>query len=289
MDSFLIHTIKVHNMILIDLNQIVLSNMMQSLNVRKSSVIEEDWLRHMILTAIRSFKTRFSAEYGDVILCSDAHSYWRKDIFPNYKANRKKARENSDIDWNQIHKVLNKLKDEIQENLPYKFMVVPHCEADDIIAVISSVSKERVLIISGDKDFLQLQRYRNVTQYSPVQKMFMIEPDPVSFLEEKIIYGDSGDGIPNILSEDDTFVAGRRQNRITSKFLEAFNEYKSDTSCYERYDRNNRLINFDCIPMEIKGQILLAFEKPVIGSQEKVTKYLQRNRLNMLLNWNGEF
>jgi hypothetical protein len=117
----------------------------------------------------------------------------------------------------------------------------------------------------------------------------MIEPDPVSFLEEKIIYGDSGDGIPNILSEDDTFVSGRRQNRITSKFLEAFNEYKSDTSCYQRYDRNNRLINFDCIPMEIKGQILLASEKPIIGSQEKVTKYLQRNRLNMLLNWNGEF
>lgn len=272
-------------MILIDLNQIVLSNMMQSLNVKKSSVIEEDLLRHMILTAIRSFKNRFSAEYGDIVLCSDAHQYWRKDIFPNYKANRKKARETSNIDWNQIHKVLNKLKDDIQENLPYKFMVVPHCEADDIIAVLTSISKEQVLIISGDKDFLQLQRYKNVTQYSPVQKAFLVEDDPVSFLEEKIIYGDSGDGIPNILSEDDTFVAGRRQNRITAKFLESFNAYKTDVSYYQRYDRNNRLINFDCIPMEIKGQILLAFEKPVIGSQEKATKYMQRNRMKTLL-WN---
>lgn len=272
-------------MILIDLNQIVLSNMMQSLNVKNSSVIEEDLLRHMILTAIRSFKNRFSAEYGDIVLCSDAHQYWRKDIFPNYKANRKKARETSNIDWNQIHKVLNKLKDDIQENLPYKFMVVPHCEADDIIAVLTSVSKEQVLIISGDKDFLQLQRYKNVTQYSPVQKVFLVEDDPVSFLEEKIIYGDSGDGIPNILSDDDTFVAGRRQNRITAKFLESFNAYKTDVSYYQRYDRNNRLINFDCIPMEIRGQILLAFEKPVIGSHEKATKYMQRNRMKTLL-WN---
>jgi len=275
-------------MILIDLNQIVLSNMMQSLNVKKSSVIEEDLLRHMIMTAIRSFKNRFSAEYGNIVLCSDAHQYWRKDIFPNYKANRKKARETSGIDWNQIHKILNKIKDEIQENLPYKFMVVPHCEADDIIAVLASVAKERVLIISGDKDFLQLQQYPNVTQYSPVQKMFLVESDPVLFLREKIIYGDSGDGIPNILSDDDTFVAGRRQNRVTAKFLEAFNEYKTDVSYYQRYDRNNRLINFDCIPMEIKGQILLAYEKPILGSADKADKYLQRNRMKTLL-WNGEF
>jgi hypothetical protein len=262
--------------------------MMQSLNVKKSSVIEEDLLRHMILTAIRSFKNRFSAEYGNIVLCSDAHQYWRKDIFPNYKANRKKAREASGIDWNQIHKVLNKIKDEIQENLPYKFMVVPHCEADDIIAVLASVAKERVLIISGDKDFLQLQQYPNVTQYSPIQKMFLVESDPVLFLREKIIYGDSGDGIPNILSDDDTFVAGRRQNRVTTKFLEAFNEYKTDVSYYQRYDRNNRLINFDCIPMEIKGQILLAYEKPILGSADKADKYLQRNRMKTLL-WNGEF
>ena len=275
-------------MILIDLNQIVLSNMMQSLNVKKSSVIEEDLLRHMILTAIRSFKNRFSAEYGNIVLCSDAHQYWRKDIFPNYKANRKKARETSGIDWNQIHKILNKIKDEIQENLPYKFMVVPHCEADDIIAVLASVAKEKILIISGDKDFLQLQQYPNVTQYSPVQKMFLVESNPVLFLREKIIYGDSGDGIPNILSDDDTFVAGRRQNRVTAKFLEAFNEYKTDVSYYQRYDRNNRLINFDCIPMEIKGQILLAYEKPIQGSADKADKYLQRNRMKTLL-WNGEF
>jgi len=262
--------------------------MMQSLNVKKSSVIEEDLLRHMIMTAIRSFKNRFSAEYGNIVLCSDAHQYWRKDIFPNYKANRKKARETSGIDWNQIHKILNKIKDEIQENLPYKFMVVPHCEADDIIAVLASVAKERVLIISGDKDFLQLQQYPNVTQYSPVQKMFLVESNPVLFLREKIIYGDSGDGIPNILSDDDTFVAGRRQNRVTTKFLEAFNEYKTDVSYYQRYDRNNRLINFDCIPMEIKGQILLAYEKPIQGSADKADKYLQRNRMKTLL-WNGEF
>ena len=127
-----------------------------------------------------------------------------------------------------------------------------------------------------------------MTQYSPVQKMFLVESDPVLFLREKIIYGDSGDGIPNILSDDDTFVAGRRQNRVTTKFLEAFNEYKTDVSYYQRYDRNNRLINFDCIPMEIKGQILLAYEKPILGSADKADKYLQRNRMKTLL-WNGEF
>ena len=157
-------------MILVDLNQIVLSNMMKSVN--SNGVIQESLLRHMILNAIRSFRSKFTEEYGDLILCSDSTQYWRKEIFPYYKANRKKAREESQIDWNAIHQILNKIKGEIEENLPYKFMVVPRCEADDIIAVLCRdfSSIEKILIISGDKDFLQLQKFKNVNQYSPLLK-----------------------------------------------------------------------------------------------------------------------
>lgn len=272
-------------MILIDINQIAISNMMQA--IKQNNIFDIKLLRHMILTAIRSFKNRFSDEYGDVILCSDANRYWRKTVFPYYKANRKKVQAESGIDWNLIFIKLNLIKTEIQENMPYKFMVVPHCEADDIIAVISSNTTEPVLIISSDKDFIQLHKYKHVTQYSPIQKKFLVVDDPVLFLEDKIIHGDVGDGIPNILSDDDTFIAGKRQNRITSKFVESFNKYTVATNYYQKYDRNNTLINFDCIPMEIRGQILLEYDKPVIGSSDKATKYLMRNGLKVLL-WNGE-
>ena len=275
-------------MILVDLNQIVLSNMMKSVN--SNGVIPESLLRHMILNAIRSFRNKFSGEYGDLILCSDSTQYWRKEIFPYYKANRKKAREESQIDWNAIHQILNKIKGEIEDNLPYKFIVVPRCEADDIIAVLcrNFSSEQKILIISGDKDFLQLQKFTNVNQYSPVLKVFMTEENPQQFLEEKIIYGDSGDGIPNILSDDDTFVTKKRQKRITAAYLARFSVLSADSEVQKNYIRNTRLIDFDCIPKHREHTILDSFFDPIKGSSDKAHKYLMKNGLKTLL-MNGEF
>lgn len=262
--------------------------MMKSLN--NKGTIQEPLLRHMILNAIRSFRNKFAGEYGELVLCSDSTQYWRKEIFPYYKANRKKAREESQIDWNAIHQILNKIKGEIEENLPYKFMVVPRCEADDIIAVLTKVfsPEEKILIISGDKDFLQLQKFKNVYQYSPVLKCFMTENYPVEFLEEKIIYGDSGDGIPNILSDDDTFVTKKRQKRITSAFISKFNLLSSESEVQKNYIRNTRLIDFECIPKHRENIIMTSYYDPIKGSSDKANKYLMNNGLKTLL-MNGEF
>ena len=271
-------------MILVDLNQVVLSNLMQQINITKSENVEENFLRHMVLNSIRSYKTKFGHEFGEIVLCNDTYNYWRKDVFPYYKANRKKAQESSLYDWNVIFQSLNKIKDEIREVFPYKFVAVPRCEADDVIAVLTRAycQSEKVLIVSGDHDFVQLFKYPNVQQYSPVQKKFITEENSVEFLREKIIYGDSGDGVPNIASEDDTFVAGKRQRRVTNKIIEALETNPN-------YQRNKVLIDFDCIPDMVSDAILAEFKKPMTGSKDKVYPYLINNKLKLLLTAHGEF
>ena len=271
-------------MILVDLNQVVLSNLMQQLNIIKTDKVEESFLRHMVLNSIRSYKNKFGAEYGEIILCNDTSNYWRKDYFPHYKANRKKAQENSLFDWNLIFQSLNKIKDEIRENFPYKFVAVPRCEADDVIAVLTRTyhSTQKILIVSGDRDFVQLFKYPNVYQYAPVQKKFITEEYPDQFLEEKVIYGDAGDGVPNIASDDDTFVSGKRQRRVTSKIIET-------AETHPNYKRNKILIDFDSIPDWVFAQILEEYRKPMKGSKDKVYPYLINNKLKLLLTAHGEF
>ena len=270
--------------ILVDLNQVVLSNLMQQINITKSETVEENFLRHMILNSIRSYKTKFGREFGEIVLCNDTSNYWRKDVFPYYKANRKKAQENSLFDWNLIFGSLNKIKDEIRETFPYKFVAVPRCEADDVIAVLTRVfhNTEKILIVSGDKDFVQLYKYPNVQQYSPVQKKFITEESPEKFLREKIIYGDSGDGIPNIVSDDNTFVSGKRQSRVTSKIIESAENHPN-------FKRNQILIDFDYIPDLLANQILEEYGKPMVGAKDKVYPYLINNKLKLLLTAHGEF
>lgn len=282
---------RTNKMILVDLNQTVLSNLMQQINITKNEKVEENFLRHMILASLRSYKTKFEFRFGKMIICNDTSNYWRKDYFPNYKVNRKKSQEKSILDWNVIFELLNKIKDEIRENFPWQYISVPRCEADDIIAVLAKeyAKTEEVLIVSGDKDFLQLQRYPNISQYSPVKKGFMKEAFPNSFLKEKIIYGDPGDGIPNIASDDDTFLLGKRQGRVTADAIKwALNE--AATSRYRRnFERNKYLIDFDCIPENISKSILEKKDDPPKGSEEKTIRYLQKNNLKVLLKAYGEY
>jgi hypothetical protein len=284
-------------MILLDLNQIVLANIMQQINISKNDTVEEDFLRHMILNSIRSVKSKFGEEYGDLVICSDSYNYWRKEIFPNYKANRKRSRDNSIFDWNAIFKTINKIKREIRENFPYHYLEIPTCEADDIIATLTQEfsTREKILIISGDKDFVQLQKYPNVSQYSTITKSWIKESEPKKYLLEKILGGDSGDGIPNFVSDDDTFVTeGKRQKRLTKKRIDlimtaAKPESIMSESEYRGFLRNKYLIDFDYIPEDLKNQILTEMEKPVEASSTQVYRYLMKNGLKNLLNNIGDF
>ena len=206
-------------MIIIDMNLLSLASVM--MNMRMSGVfdkdkepqdIEEDMVRHMILNSIRMYRTMFKEKHGEVVLAYDSRHYWRRDIFPEYKASRKKGRENNQEQWDKIFNFLGRLKKEFKEMLPYKFIEVYGAEADDIIGTLCrEYQDQKTMIISGDKDFIQLQKYENVSQYSPITKKMVNGHNPDTYIKEHILKGDTGDGIPNVLSPDHTFVEGLRQ------------------------------------------------------------------------------
>ena len=234
-----------------------------------------------------------------MVLCYDSKKYWRREYFPNYKSNRKKDREASGLDWNTIFETLNNIRDEIRDNFPYKVLEVEGAEADDCIAaVIEYISKtptafENVLILSGDKDFIQLQKHNFVKQYSPVLKKFVNGQDPHLYIKEHILKGDRSDGIPNFLSSDNTFVDELRQKPLAKKKLETWVDLEPADFCTEEmmrnYQRNKTLIDLDCIPSDLKDRILEEYEKPPKGERSKLLNYFIQKRLKNLMNDIGDF
>ena len=248
------------------MNQCMISNLM--MQVKSNDGLDINLVRHMVLRSLKNYKKTFSQEYGKLVLCYDSKFYWRRELFPFYKQNRKKDREKSDHDWNAIFNCLNQIRDEIRDNFPYIVMEIYGAEADDIISVLTNytanTSKEKVLILSGDKDFLQLSKYSFVSQYNPMQKKYLQLEDPKQFLMEHIIKGDRSDGIPNFLSDDDTFVTGKRQKPISKKNLVKWLTSNPETFCdkeqLKNYERNRKLIDLSCIPKEISSKIIDEFE-----------------------------
>lgn len=255
-------------MILVDNNQIILANMFQSLKTDPD--VNEDLLRHLILNSYRLIRKNFLQEYGEIVICHDSSNSWRKKFFSQYKANRIKTKENSEYDWGKIYSILNIIRDEIEDIFPYKNIKVAHAEADDIIATLTMnySSGEKILIVSNDKDFQQLQRYPNVYQYSTIKKQMLVCEDPQHFLIEHIIRGDAGDGIPNILSDDDCLIdEDKRQNRLTKKVIDDVNSQLSNVmnSKYARnWERNQKLIDFKEIPDNIRNEIIHEWNKPML-------------------------
>ena len=286
-------------MILVDLNQVLLAGLMAQIANQKNVKLEESLIRHMILNIIRSHLKNFRKEYGEVVLCSDNRKYWRKEFFPFYKAGRKKSRKNSDLDWHLIFDMLAKFKVELKENFPYKVIDVEGAEADDIIGTLvpRHIMHENILIISSDGDFLQLQMYNGrskytVKQYNPTQKKFLISENPLDELKQKIINGDKGDGIPNILSPSDTFVREIRQKVMTeaklTKFMsQNYGDYE-DENARIGFSRNQTLIDLRNIPGDIQSKIINNYEEtvPVKG---KLLDYFIANKLFNLMEVIEEF
>ena len=250
-------------MIIFDYNQVAISNLMEQIGYSKTEV-QEDLVRHMILNTIRTYVKKFKKTHGpEVILACDNRNYWRKDLFPNYKASRKKVRETSGHDWNVIFECLNKIRDELKQNSPYKVIEIDTCEADDIIATIATKysANEKIIILSSDKDFAQLQKFKNVEQYSPILKKYVKEDLPALQLKQLIIRGDKSDGVPNIMSPDDVFVTGGRQKPITNKNIIKWLNEKPEDFCNEEmfrnYKRNEILIDLSKVPETLKEEILL--------------------------------
>ena len=266
-----------------------------------NKVDEEDLLKHMILNSLRQYRVKYKKDFGELVLAIDGKNNWRRGYFPQYKANRKKNREESDFDWERAFNIMHKIKEEIMANFPYKVIEVDECEADDVIGTLCENSQEfgqyeDIMIISADKDFLQLQQYPNVKQYSPLLKKEYIEDNPKINLIEKILTGDAGDGVPNILSDDDVFVESRRQTPLSKKKKEAIKEDLAEgellyaASWYRNYQRNETLIDLTKTPDRLKKQIIEKF-----NSQDQwhnkglVFPYLINNNMKMLIESVEEF
>ena len=282
-------------MIIFDFNQVAISNLMEQIGSSKTAV-DESLVRHMILNTIRTYVKKFKAEFGpNIIIACDNKKYWRREIFPYYKANRKKSRESSGHDWNTIFECLNKIRDELREHSPYKVIEVDTAEADDIIAVLSikHSANEKVMILSSDKDFAQLQKYPNVEQYSPILKKFIKEPLPSAQLKQLVIRGDKSDGIPNILSKDDVFVEGGRQKPITEAKIINWMNQKPEEFCTEEmlrnYNRNEMLIDLTRIPENLKQNIIDTYESSKGRTRQEFMNYMVANRLKNLIEVIDEF
>ena len=279
-------------MILIDMNQISLASLMMHLHMNKGE-LEEDMVRHMILNSVRMYRTMFNEEYGEVVITYDSRTYWRKQVFPQYKWNRRKNRESDNKDWDSIFGVLNQIKDEIKEFLPYKVVETYGAEADDVIAILCKhYQSEKIMIVSGDKDFIQLQKYDNVGQYSPITKKLINGVDAVVYIKEHVLKGDKSDGIPNVLSPDHTFTDDLRQRPLTSKRMHSIMAQEIDDLNDEvkrNYQRNERLINLDNIPQLLEKNILDDFNDASCGDRSKLLNYFIEKRLTSLNENIGEF
>ena len=273
------------------MNQISLASLMMHLNMTKQKTVDEDMVRHMILNSIRLYRNMFKEKYGEVVLTYDSKHYWRRDFFPQYKASRRKSRENDSKDWDNIFGVLNKIKAEFKEYLPYKYLEVYGAEADDIIGTLCKKESEPIMIVSGDKDFIQLHKYNNVNQYSPIVKKHINGHNPDTYIRTHILKGDTSDGVPNVLSPDITFTEGLRQRPLGKKKIENWLESMEDMpdETKRNYQRNEKLINLDKIPQDLEDQILSEIDAAPHGDRSKLLNYFIDNRLKELTESIGDF
>ena len=287
-------------MIIVDINQIMISNLMVQISGRNAVELNEDLVRHMVLNSLRAHNKKFRKEYGEMVIACDSKNVWRREIFPNYKAGRKANRAKSEHDWDAIFSMLHNIKNEIKTFLPYKVIEIETAEADDIIAtlikrtkrIIAPEHKKNVLILSGDKDFIQLHD-KNVKQYNPVLNKFVGKgEEPSLYIKEHILKGDRSDGIPNVLSDDNVFVEGRRQRPLSKKKINSWVEEVFMTFTEEEqknYDRNRKLIDLSCIPHELEDKINNEFNEVKVASRDKILGYFINKKLKTLIEVIDEF
>ena len=293
----------------IDYNQVAIAAFMGEIGYRGGVDVDLGLLRHMILNTIRSYKKKFSAEFGDeVVIACDNRRYWRRDVFPQYKAGRKKVRESSGLDWSAIFDALETVRNELDEFFPYPVINIDGAEADDVIGTLAEYSQTAgeggglfdegsqipFLVLSGDHDFNQLQKWSNVKQYAPAQKKWIvIKESPEAVLMEHIIIGDKGDGVPNMLSDDNCFVEGTRQKPIRKKLLEKWKvtppEKGITADMSHGYNRNQLLVDLSKTPEDIKEEIISSYERQQGGDRSQLMNYFIKNRMKNMLEVMGDF
>jgi hypothetical protein len=250
--------------------------------------------RHTILSSIARYNMKFRDNYGKIFIACDNKHYWRKDVFPYYKCKRKEQREDDHVDWNIVYEYVTMVKEELDQWMPYPVLEVPSCEADDIIFVLAPlVSKtEKVMIISRDHDLQQLQVYPGVEQYNPVEDRMEVCDDPIRFLCDHIVGGDSGDSVPNIFSPENSYAIKQRQKPATGKRKDAiWNDGKGiniPNELIARFHMNEKLVSHYFVPGDLKLKIIAVYEEKRIKNRD-IFKYFQKFRLASLTQSIQEF
>ena len=291
-------------MILVDYSQVALAAILTFQRELKGDEAEvKNLIRHVTLSTIKSYKKKYGKEYGELVICCDGRKYWRKEFFEQYKGSRKKNRDASDLDWKLIFDTLSEMREDIGKHFPWRVIHVDRAEADDVIAIMSKwlqdnqlvqeglvEETQKVLILSSDKDFKQLQLYPTVKQWSPMQKKYITatKQEIRDFMIEHIVKGDTGDGVPNILSKDDVFMIGERQKPMSAKRLaefidKGFDACKNDDE-RRNWHRNATLVDFQFIPEDVQKSIVDTYlsNKPN-GDKMTVMNYLMEHRCRLLL------
>lgn len=227
---------------------------------------------HLMFNYLKLVQTEFSKDYGnDIILALEGSSSWRKEFYPKYKANRVL---NENIDWeNDVFPTIDEIVEIIKETLPYKVIKVKGAEGDDVVATLSEYSKEPVMVISEDKDFIQLLRLPNVVLYKPIKKEFIqnvSESEIKDKLRLHILVGDRVDNIPSIMEET-------RFNPEFIKFCQDNNIYEDDVLKFKNLEISNTLI--DLFMSKNKGKSIY---KPARFGEKTAEKYLVNLKENLL-------
>jgi hypothetical protein len=296
-------------LIIMDYSQIALSTLLAELKNTNNSDISVPLVRHMILNSIRANRQKFYHEYGELVIACDSRHYWRKDQFAYYKANRKEKRKDSSLNWDQVYAALEEVKSDLIKYFPYPVIDVHGAEADDIIGTLARWTNENefvtdglesgpqpVLILSGDHDFVQLQKFTHVQQYAPIQKKWVKAEGPVNhILTEHVLRGDSGDGIPNFMSDDDTFVTEKKRQK--SMFEKDMVNWKTqplsvweNTPYWENIQRNQTLIDLSNTPTDLQTRIINSYlEDRKHRNRSQLINYFMTHKMNIMMQSVGDF
>lgn len=288
-------------MIIIDYSGIAMAGAIAMHKTIKDSSKEDaiNIIRHVILSGILAYKRKYSKEYGKIVIACDGPSYWRREVFKEYKGNRKKDRDNNSIlDWSLIFEALALVRQELIDYFPYNVIHLDRCEADDIIACLTKEyrtelgKQEPIMIISSDVDMNQLQKYNEVSQYSPMtKKLIKVNRKQINeYLINTFVKGQKKDGIPSYKQSDDALIKEDKERApaVSAKTLQKFMELGIDACTNDlekaRYQRNQKMMDFDMIPDDIYNLIINTYENQIIKfDRMKLMNFLIKKRCRQLL------
>ena len=273
-------------MILADMSNLAITALQEAGSGGNPMIITEQTIRHVVLKKIYDVYKKIGTHHELVLAC-DGKDYFRKDLFSYYKANR--VKNNDCFDWDDFRYHYPIFKAELPYYFPFKLLEIDKVEGDDIINCITdweiANGNRHIIIASSDTDDLQIsERYPNwVEQYSFKKRGYITCADYNYSLKQHIIEGDKGDGIPNIMSDDDTYMnPAKRSKTLTKKRRDQF-EIEIPEEFQANYERNKSLVDMSQIPDHYRQAIIEEYLKPMPPKEDSIYKYCIKYKLARLM------